>query len=258
MAVTPSAVTSWAIRGALRTRQPPRCPRVIASSAVKARSRTVVPSRCHGSVRAKMAAASLPLVSIWWAMVVAPSGSDGDRLIAGRLGVGGWGGEQEALDLAGLVAPLRQCAQDAGIPGVRVAPRVLAGARLPRGDDGRERCHRRSLRCGLLVGEVLGRLTAAAVHRRGFESEEFAQRRVGGVHRLGERELASDDGLTDQGLGPLRRGLAGEELAQPVAADDLGANPGLIVRDDEAALLACCLGRSLVGILAGVCLARAG
>src|SRR3954453_4881731 len=126
MVVTPSAVTSWAIRRALRTRQPPRCPRVMASSAGKARSRPVGPSWCHGSVRAKMAAASLPLVSIWCAMVVAPSGSDGDRPVAG-----GWGGEQEALDLAGLAAPPRQCAQDAGIPGVRVAPRVLAGAGLP-------------------------------------------------------------------------------------------------------------------------------
>ena len=81
---------------------------------------------------------------------------------------------------------------------------------------------------------------------------------MGGVHRLGERELTSDDGLTDEGLGSLRRGLAGEELAQPVSADDLGAGPGLVVRDDEAALLACCLGRSLVVILAGVGLARAG
>src|SRR3954453_22520471 len=134
MVVTPSAVTSWAIKGALRTRHPPRCPSVIASSAVNARSRTVVPSRCHGSVRAKMAAASLPLVSIWCAMVVAPSGSDGDPLVVGRLVVGGCC-EEEALDLAGLVAPRRQCAQDAGIPGVRVAPRVLAGAGLPSGDD---------------------------------------------------------------------------------------------------------------------------
>src|SRR4051794_9313665 len=156
MEVTPSAVTSWAIRDALRTRQPPRCPIVIASSAVNARSRTVVPSRCHGSVRAKMAAASQPLVSIWCAMVVPPSGSDGDRLVVGRLIVDGCGGEEEALDLAGLVAPLRQCAQDAGIPGVRVAPHVLASARLPRGDDGREGGHGRGLRCGLLIGEVLG------------------------------------------------------------------------------------------------------
>src|SRR3954453_2820986 len=106
MVVTPSPVTSWAIRGALRTRQPPKCPSVIASSAVNARFRTVGPSRCHGSVRAKMAAASLPLVSIWCAMVEAPSGSDGDRLVVdrlvvGRLVVGGCGGEQEALDLAG-------------------------------------------------------------------------------------------------------------------------------------------------------------
>src|SRR3954471_16510947 len=163
MVVTPSAVTSWAIRGALRTRQPPRCPRVIASSAVNARSRTVVPSRCHGSVRAKMAAASQPLVSIWCAMVVAPSGSDGDRLVVGRLVVGGCGGEQEALDLAGLVAPLRQCPEDAGIPGVRVAPRVPTGAGLPRGDDGRESGHDRGFGCGLLVGEPLGCLTAAAV-----------------------------------------------------------------------------------------------
>src|SRR3954447_20758643 len=100
MAVTPSAATSWAIRGALRTRQPPRCPTVIASSALNARPRTVVPSRCHGSVRAKMAAASLPLVSIWCAMVLAPSVSDGDRLVVGRLG-----GEEDALDLARLVAP---------------------------------------------------------------------------------------------------------------------------------------------------------
>src|SRR3954447_11938526 len=141
MVVTPSAVTSWAIRGALRTRQPPRCPSVIASSPVNDRSRAVVPSWCHGSVRAKMAAASLPLVSIWCAMLVAPSGSDGDRLVVGRLGVGGCGGEQEALDLAGLVAPFRQCSEDAGIPGVRVAPRVLAGAGLPCSDDGREGGH---------------------------------------------------------------------------------------------------------------------
>src|SRR3954465_9110048 len=115
MAATPSAVTSRAIRGALPPPPPPRRPSVMASSAVNARSRTVVPSRCHGSVRAKMAAASLPLVSIWCAMVVAPSGSDGDRLVGGRLGVGGCGGEQEALDLAGLVAPRRQCSEDAGI-----------------------------------------------------------------------------------------------------------------------------------------------
>src|SRR3954453_342581 len=186
MVVTPSPVTSWAIRGALRTRQPPKCPSVIASSAVNARFRTVGPSRCHGSVRAKMAAASLPLVSIWCAMVVAPSGSDCDRLVVGRLVVGGWGGEQEALDLAGLVAPLRQCAQDAGIPGVRGAPRVLAGAGLPCADDGREGRHGRGLRCGLLVGEPLGCLTAAAVHRRGVEAEKVAQHWVGGVHRLGE------------------------------------------------------------------------
>ncbi len=45
---------------------------------------------------------------------------------------------------------------------------------------------------------------------------------MGGVHRFGERELASDDRLTDEGLGSLRRGLSGEELAQPVATYDLG------------------------------------
>ena len=130
--------------------------------------------------------------------------------------------------------------------------------RLPRGDDGREGGHGRGLRCGLLVGEPLGCLTAAAVHRRGVESEEFAQRRVGGVHRLGERELASDDGLTDEGLGSLRRGLAGEELAQPVAADNFRAGPRLVVRDDESALLARCLGGRLLVLLAGLGLARAG
>jgi hypothetical protein len=60
----------------------------------------------------------------------------------------------------------------------------------------------------------------------GVEAEQFAQRRVGGVHRLGERELAPTTALIDEGLGSLRRGLAGEELAQPVAADDLGADHG--------------------------------
>src|SRR4051794_14208084 len=162
MAVTTLLVTSWAVSGILRTRQPPRCPMVIASSALNARSRTVVPSRCQASVRAKMAAASLPWVSIWCAMVSAPSVSDGDRLVVGRLD-----GEEEALDLARLVAPRGEGSEDAGIPTARVAPRVLAGAGLPSGHDGGERGHRRGLRGGLLLGQVLGCLTPSAVHAGG-------------------------------------------------------------------------------------------
>src|SRR3954454_2963166 len=61
-------------------------------------------------------------------MVSAPSVSDGDRLVVGRLG-----GEEEGLDLARLVAPCGEGSEDAGIPTARVAPRVLAGAGLPSG-----------------------------------------------------------------------------------------------------------------------------
>src|SRR3954454_22838341 len=174
MAVTPSVVTSWAVSGTLRTRHPPRCPMVIASSALNARPRTVVPRRCHASVRAKMAAASLPWVSIWCAMVSAPVGSDGDRLVVGRLD-----GKQEGFDLARLVAPRGEGSEDAGIPTARVAPRVLAGAGLPRGHDGGEGGHRRGLRRGWLFGQVLGCLTPSAVHAGGVEAEQFAQHRVG-------------------------------------------------------------------------------
>src|SRR3546814_12670932 len=43
--------------------------------------------------------------------------------------------EQDPLDLAGLVAPLHERAEHAGVPRGRVAPRVLAGRGLPFGDD---------------------------------------------------------------------------------------------------------------------------
>ena len=62
---------------------------VIASCAVNARPVTVVPRRCQGSVRAKMAAACSPWVSISWLMVSAPSAAwvlGSCDCVAGELG----------------------------------------------------------------------------------------------------------------------------------------------------------------------------
>src|SRR3546814_18822946 len=59
--------------------------------------------------------------------------------------------EQDPLDLAGLVAPLHERAEHAGVPRGRVAPRVLAGRGLPRGAAGGERGHGRGLRRVVLV-----------------------------------------------------------------------------------------------------------